>query len=78
MNIVDDEPDFTMPHLEYDREALDLLYPSVNAPQDVHPNMEDNWNSWDKMMQRGEDIVSEIRQRTIVEGRRRCEGGAQG
>ena len=60
-----------MPHLEYDREALDTIYPSIVAAQDIPESDEAQWDTWDKILLRGEEIVQEIRARTISDGRRR-------
>ena len=71
LNAAEHEPVPIMPHLEYTREALDLVYPSLVAAQDVVESDETDWDSWDKIMVRGEEIIKEIRERTISDGRRR-------
>ncbi len=73
LNAAEHEQAVIMPHLEFTREALDVLYPSLMAPQNVQEDEEENWDSWDKVLAKGEQIVEEIRKRTITEGRRRCE-----
>jgi hypothetical protein len=75
LNAADTEPEYTMPHLMYDKDALDTVYPSIYAPQDIEEYMEPNWDSWDQVARRGEEIIKDIKSRTISEGRRRCEGG---
>ena len=63
-----------MPHLEYTKDALDIVYPSLVPAQNVPESEELNWDSWDKVLARGEEIVKEIRERTISDGRRRWHG----
>jgi hypothetical protein len=77
LNAAENEHECTMPHLEYNGEALDMVYPSVSAPKDVEAEGEHAWESWDQIAERGKEIVEEIRRRTVTEGRRRREGGAQ-
>jgi len=71
---VHSEGEYHFPHLLH-REAasLDQLYPSVSVPTEVDDNNEAMWDSWDKILLRGNEIVEEIRRKTETEGRRRCE-----
>ncbi len=62
-----------MPHLDLNREELDRRYPTLSVPQDVDDGHEDLWDSWDKILQRGLEIVAEIQAKMTQEGRRRCE-----
>ena len=71
LNAAEHEPYFVMPHLEYTQDALDVVYPSLVTAQNVPESDELNWDSWDKVLLWGEEIVKEIRERTISDGRRR-------
>jgi hypothetical protein len=73
LNLTSGEP-YEMPHIAYDHETMNELYPSIMAPQNVLENEEHEWDTWDKVLAKGEQIVEEIRSRTISQGRKRCEG----
>ena len=73
LNLTSCEP-YEMPHIAYDHETMNELYPSIMAPQNVLENEEHEWDTWDKVLAKGEQIVEEIRSRTISQGRKRCEG----
>jgi len=63
-----------MPHLEYKTSAeLDAAFPSLSVPSDVGDDYEPLWDSWDKILIRGQEIIQEIQNRMTTEGRRRCE-----
>ena len=63
-----------MPHLEYRNPAeLDAAFPSLSVPSDVGDDHEPLWDSWDKILLRGQEIIQEIQDRMTSEGRRRCE-----
>ena len=63
-----------MPHLEFDSaEALDKAFPSLSVPSDVGDEHEGHWDSWDKIFQRGQEIIEEITSTMATQGRRRCE-----
>ena len=62
-----------MPHLDLSAEELDRLHPTLSVPRDVDDGHEDLWDSWDKVLQRGMEIVAEIQSRMETQGRRRCE-----
>jgi len=62
-----------MPHLDLSAEELDRLHPTLSVPKDVDDGHEDLWDSWDKVLQRGMEIVAEIHNRMETQGRRRCE-----
>ena len=63
-----------MPHLEYRNSAeLDAAFPSLSVPSDVGDDHEPLWDSWDKILLRGQEIIQEIQDRMTSEGRRRCE-----
>jgi hypothetical protein len=62
-----------MPHLDYNDSDLSTEFPSLCAPQDIDDNNEVSWDSWDKIYQRGQDIIDEIRTTMRTTGRRRCE-----
>ncbi len=62
-----------MPHLDMDSNNLDLHFPTLSVPHDVDDGHEELWDSWDKVLQRGLEIVAEIQARMTNEGRRRCE-----
>jgi hypothetical protein len=64
-----------MPHLEYanDRAAIDVEFPSLSEPSDVGDNHEDFWDTWDKVLLRGQEIAEEVGRRMAQQGRRRYE-----
>ena len=64
-----------MPHLEYanDRAAMDVEFPSLSVPSDVGDNHEDFWDTWDKVLLRGQEIAEEVGRRMAQQGRRRYE-----
>ena len=67
-----DEP--FMPHLVFNAEELDRYHPSVSAPDDVDGDREEDIDAGDEVYQHGLKLVDEIKQRMVVQGRRRCEG----
>jgi len=62
-----------MPHFELSRDELDERYPSLSAPVEVPAEDETKWETWDRIYQRGLEIVEEIRGRMVEVGRRRCD-----
>jgi len=67
------ETEARMPHLDMDQDDLDRRHPTLSVPHDVDDGHEDLWDSWDKILQRGLEIVADIQNRMSTEGRRRCE-----
>ena len=67
------ETEARMPHLEMTTIELNRMHPTLSVPRDVDDGHEDLWDSWDKVLQRGMEIVAEIQERMSTEGRRRCE-----
>ena len=63
----------SMPHLDYDDHDLEVRFPSLCAPQAVDDENEDKWDTWDKVYQRGLEIVEQINTTMRTTGRRRCE-----
>ena len=62
-----------MPHLDHDNEELDKFYPTLHAPAEVDDDHEVAWDSWDKVYQRGLEIIEEVKETMRVSGRRRHE-----
>ena len=62
-----------MPHLQLSSDDLDRQFPTLSVPHDVDDGHEELWDSWDKVLQRGLEIVADIQARMHSEGRRRCE-----
>ena len=62
-----------MPHLDYNDHDLSMRFPSLCAPQDSDDNNEASWDSWDKIYQRGLEIIDDINTTMRTTGRRRCE-----
>jgi hypothetical protein len=62
-----------MPHLEFSGQKLDEEYPSIIAPKEIDDSHEVDWDTWDKVLARGMEIVEEIKETMRVQGRRRCE-----
>ena len=62
-----------MPHLDHDNDELDTLYPTLHAPAEVDDDHEVAWDSWDKVYQRGLEIIEEVKETMLVSGRRRHE-----
>jgi hypothetical protein len=63
----------TMPHLVMSPKQLDETHPTLSVPHDVDDGHEELWDSWDKVLQRGLEIVAQIQARMTTQGRRRCE-----
>jgi hypothetical protein len=71
---VHSEGEYHFPHLTHtNTDELDRAYPSVSVPTEVDDCNEVLWDSWDKILLRGNEIVGEIMRKTETEGRRRCE-----
>ena len=62
-----------MPHLELGSRELDNEYPSLCVPQEVSEDLEPEWDSWDRVQQRGLEIIEQIRTTMRLAGRRRYE-----
>ena len=63
-----------MPHLEYPNlEDLSRNFPSLSVPADVGDDHEVHWDSWDKIYQRGQEIIDQIQNTMDTQGRRRNE-----
>ena len=63
-----------MPHLEHpDRRVMDELYPPIEAAEDVDDQWGLNLDKEDVVYQQGLEIVEDIRQKLIMNGRRRVE-----
>ena len=63
-----------MPHLEHpDRRVMDELYPPIVAAEDLDDQGELNNDEEDGIYQHGLEIVRDIKQRLITDGRRRVE-----
>ena len=74
LNQVHSEGEYHFPHLTYNKaDQLDAAYPSVSVPTEVDDMHEPLWDSWDKILLRGNEIIGEIVRKTATEGRRRCE-----
>ncbi len=59
-----------MPHLEWSRDKLDHIYPSITPPKDEQlDDLQDD--SDDVVFQRGLELSEEIRQETAAQGRRK-------
>jgi len=67
------EESVCMPHVEHNKAELDKLYPSMEAPADLDGNDETEAENWDTIYQYGLKIIEDIREKTALEGRRRCE-----
>ncbi len=63
-----------MPHLEYPNlDDLTRTFPSLSVPADVGDDHEVHWDSWDKIYQRGQEIIDQIQNTMDTQGRRRNE-----
>ena len=64
----------TMPLLEHaDRAEMNKLYPPIVAAEDLDDKGEIDQDEQDEIYQRGLDIVEDIREKLITDGRRRRE-----
>ena len=71
-HIEEDTP--RMPHLDHpDPSDLDQHYPSFSVPAEVGDNNEELWDTWDKVFQRGQEIIADIQASMTANGRRRHE-----
>jgi hypothetical protein len=61
-----------MPHISYQADELNRLYPSMTAPDDIEDDSQVERDGQDAVYQTGMNIAKNIAQIAADSGRRRC------